>query len=259
MHPSLGQYILWVSATVLELAAAMLAVRNGLFRRLPLFTVYLALVAAREVGWWSIVHGAGYTSRPAFYFYWATQAVLLLARTLVIVELCRSILRPFRGIWALAWRTLMLIASGLVLYAAWATLGKNLWVSVFILTAERGLELAAVAILLALLAISRYYGIRVQALEKMIALGLGFYSGVQVFNNSILREFLGQFFGWWSWVRPGSFQVALLFWLAALRHPVPRVAPAPALLPQEIYDDLSPRVSYRLRALNDRLLEMLKP
>ncbi|MBI3669763.1 MAG: hypothetical protein HY237_08300 [Acidobacteria bacterium] len=259
MHPVPSSYILWVAGTVLELLAATLAIRHGLFRRLPVFTGYLFLVVAHEIGWWAIVHSSGYASPPAFYFYWVSQALLLSARALAIAELCQSILRPYRGVWALAWRILLVTASGLLSYAAWASFGNRAWITLFILTAQRGLELAAVAILITLMLISRYYGIQVQPLQRLIALGLGFYSAVQILNNSFMREFLGHYFDWWNWVRASSFQVALVLWLLALRKPLPATAPAPALLPQEIYDDLTPQVSYRLRALNDRLLEMLKP
>ncbi len=259
MHASLGQYILWVSATVLELLAATMAIRHGLFRRLPVFTGYLVLLVLREIAGWFIVYTTGYASRPAFFTYWVSQAILLSTRALVIVELCRSILRPYRGVWALTWRILLAIASVLLGAAAWIAFGSSSRFTLFILTAERGLELAVVGILIALLLISRYYEIQVQPLQRLIALGLGCYSAVQILNNSFMREFLGHYFDWWSWVRVTSFQVALILWLLALRKPLPAATPAPVLLPQETYDHVTPQVSYRLRALNDRLLEMLKP
>ncbi len=259
MHPALSSYTLWVSGTVLEFLLVTLAIRQGLFRRLPVFAAYLLLVALHEIGWWSIVHTLGYAARPTFYFYWVSQTLLVSARALVIAELCQSILASYRGVWALAWRILLFIASVLLGAAAWIAFGNTSWITLFILTAERGLEIAAVGILIALLLISRYYQIRLQPLQRLIALGLGCYSAVQILNNSFMREFLGHYFDWWGWVRVTSFQVALILWLLALRKPLPAATPSPFLLPQEIYDQVTPQVSYRLRALNDRLTEILKP
>jgi len=50
----------------------------------------------------------------------------------------------------------------------------------------------------------------------------------------------------------------MVFWWLALRKPLPTPAPAPALLSQQVYDEVSPQVNERLRALNQRLLEMFK-
>jgi len=49
-----------------------------------------------------------------------------------------------------------------------------------------------------------------------------------------------------------------LLLLLALRKPLPARAPAPALLPPQAYDKLTPPVDDRLRALSQLLLQMLK-
>ncbi len=107
--------------------------------------------------------------------------------------------------------------------------------------------------------ISRYYQIRIEHAPRVIAFGLCFYSLIQVLNNSFMAEWLAHYVPWWNGTRLASFQVALAIWLLALRRPLPSPAPAPALLPQEVYDELSPQMNYRLRVLNQRLLEILRP
>jgi hypothetical protein len=62
---------------------------------------------------------------------------------------------------------------------------------------------------------------------------------------------------WWALTRTMSFNVSLLVWCWALRKPMP-VPESPRELEPGVYDHLAPQVSYRLRQLNDRLLEMLK-
>lgn len=258
MELAASDYILWWVGTLLEIVVCVLILRRGLYRRLPFFSTFLALdLASAMLVWWTYSHW-GYGSWAAWYVAWIPQGVLLLVRGLAVAELCWSSLRTYRGIWALTWRLLCGIALLLVLNAGLDASGNAHWMLQFVLTAERGLELSAAVILLLLLLTASYYRIRLEPVQGLIALGLCFYSLIQVLNNSFMREWLTQYLYWWNGVRMVSFQVALVIWWLALRKPLPAVAPAPALLPQKVYDELSPQVNYRLRVLNQRLLELLK-
>ena len=256
MHLTLGESLLGAASTLLELLVCAFAFRRRLYLRLPFFTAYLALLVGRTLILWWFYLGPGYGSRVSFYYFWVSQGILLAARAAAVAEIAWRALRGYRGVWALGWRVLLIIALFLLLHATLDARGSRPWISPFILTAERGLELAAVGILVLLLAICRYYGIQLEPVQKMIALGMGLYSAVQVLNNSVLR--VTHYFAMWNEIRIVSFQVALVIWLVALRKPLPATAPAPPLLPQRVYDELSPQVNYRLRALNQRLLEILK-
>lgn len=264
MQLGLSTYILWGAGTALEVLVCALALRNGLFRRLPFFTFYVVLVAIYEVAWLAAIHALGYESEGAFYFFWLAQAILLSARAVAIGELCQHILRPYRGVWALAKRILQGIALILLGYAMIAAVGNSSWIMAFILTAGRGLELAAAVILLTLLFISAYYRIRLEPVVRLVALGLCFYSVVQVLNNIFLGEWLTQyfrlmrFFPLWDGIRTVSFNVAVVIWCLAVWRPLSETAPEAILLPQQVYDELTPRLNYRLRMLSQRLLEMLK-
>ncbi len=251
-------YLLWGATTLLELILFILAVRRRLYLRLPFFTGYLALVLGRDTLLWWAYHTLGSGSRSVWYIAYITQGVMLLARGAAVAEVCCSSLRAYRGIWALTWRLLFGVALLLLLYAGLDAYGHAPWISSFLLVIERGLELAAAALLLSLLIISVYYGVRLGPVHKMVAVGLCFYSGIQVLNNTFMRQWLVQYFHWWNGIRVSSFLVALLIWLLALRKPLPARAPAPVLLPQNVYDELSPQVNYRVRVLNERLLELLK-
>lgn len=264
MYPALMQltasdYVLWGLATFLELILCILVVRRGLYRRLPFFSAYLALAFASGILVWWAYHVLDYGSWAAWYFSRTVQGVVLVARGLVIVELCRVSLRAYRGIWALACRLLCAIALLLLVNATINARGHADHINAFVWAAERGLELAAAVVLLSLFLISRYYQIRIEHAPRVIAFGLCFYSLIQVLNNSFMAEWLAHYVPWWNGTRLASFQVALAIWLLALRRPLPSPAPAPALLPQEVYDELSPQMNYRLRVLNQRLLEILRP
>ena len=264
MRPALMQlttsdYLLWGLSTLLEITLCVLVVRRGLHRRLPFFTAYLVVVmTCGGLRWWAYARW-GYGSWAAWYFSWITQAAMLVARSLVVAELCWSSLRAYRGIWALAWRLLCIVALLLLANAAINARGHANHINSFVWAAERGLELAAAVVLLSLLLISRHYQIPIEPVPRMVAFGLCFYSIIQVLNNSLMGEWLAHYVPWWSGIRVTSFQIALVIWLLALRKPLPAAAPAPTLLPQHVYDEVAPQVNYRLRVLNQRLLEVLKP
>jgi hypothetical protein len=258
MHLTFGIYVLLGANSLLELVVCAYAFRRRLYLRLPLFTAYLTLLFLRNFVLWWFYLGPGYDSRAAFDYFWVTQGLLLAARGAAIGEIAWRVLHRYRGIWTLGLLVLLITAVSLLAHAGYSALGNRSWIAPFVLTAERGLELAAVGIVVSLFYFSRYYGIRLEPVEGMVALGLGIYSAVQVINISFMREWLTRYFHWWANIRVISFLVALAIWWLALRKPLPAERPAPELLSQEIYDGLAPQVSFRLRKLNETLLELLK-
>ena len=258
MHLTIGNYVLWAATSLLEMGVCAYAFRHRLYLRLPFFTAYLTLLCLSNLALWWFYLGPGYDSRAAFYVFWVLQGVHLAARGAAIAEIAWRTLHEYRGVWELSSLLLVGIALFLLVQAGMGALGNRSWLAPFVLTAERGLELAAVVILVSLFALSRYYGILLEPLERTVALGLGVYSAVQVMNNSFMREWLTRYFHWWSHIRVISFLVALAIWWWALRKPLPAEQPKRELLSQNVYDELAPQVNFRLRRLNDRLLELLK-
>ncbi len=256
---SSSNFFLAMASSLLQLAVCVLAWRRRLYLRLPLFTAYLTLLLVRTLFLWVLYLSVGYDSPLSFQGYWVSQGILLAARGVAVAEIAWRAVREYRGVWALGWRLLCGIALLLLVHAAVDARGAASWIAPFLLTAERDLELAVLGILVVLLTLCRYYGIRLEPVQKMVALGMGFYSAIQSLNNSFVQDWLARYFTAWSAVRVFSFEVTLVIWLVALRRPLPAAAPAPVLLPQKLYDELSPQVNNRLRVLNQRLLEILKP
>ena len=251
-------YALWTAASLLIVIVCALAFRRRLYLQLPFFTTYLALLVARDLTTWGVYLVWGYGSPFAFYYVWLTQAIVLASRAMAIGEIAWRALRQYRGIWALGWRLLCGIALLLLSHAALSARYNTFRINAFLVTAERDLELAAAGTLVAVLAICRYYRIRLEPVHRMVALGLGFYSAIQVLNDNVLRLWGTPYFHLWNGIRMVAFGVALVIWLLALRKPLPTAAEAPILLPQHIYDGVAPQVNYRLRLLNQRILEILK-
>ena len=257
MHLTFLDYARWYFGVALELSVCFLAFRRGLARRLLLFNSYTVLLLVAEAIYWP-AYAFGSRSYTLFLIYWALQAILLATRGGIVAEICWRVLRSYPGIWRLCRTMLILIFIVLLAAAAYQTKTSGPRIAATVLAAERGLELAIVGILLSAIAFCRYYRIRVEPLLKWIALGLGFYSAIQMANNSIFQSWLTTYFPAWSQIRLLSFQSVLAFWIVVLWRPLPSPLPASVLLDQQVYDELSPRVTGRLRELNTRLQEMLK-
>lgn len=256
---SLFDSVYWATTVFLEVAVFCLALRRRLFGRLPFFTLYLGLVVADEALLWLTYRLIGIRSRISFDIYWTSQAFLVLSRAVVVYEICRALLLPFAGIWRLC--RPLLVGLGLILVgSALATARRTVHpISATTIMADRGLEFAVAGILLFGLIFCRYYGVEIPRHLAWIALGLGFYSAIQVANNTFLGDWLThQHVLIWGAVRRASFNIATLFWLVALWKPLPVAAPAPVLLARGEYEILAPQVSGRLRELNARLLEIWK-
>lgn len=256
---SLFQSVHWASTALIEAAILSLGLRRKLFDRLPLFAVYLCALVASEATIWLAYRFAGVSSHTSFYIYWTAQGALVFCRAAVVYEICRALLSPYTGIWKLC--SPLLITLGLVLAGgAAATARQRIHpISEATLMADRGLELTVVGILMCGLIFCRYYGVRVERYLAWIALGLGFYSAIQVANNTFLGTWLThEHSSIWDGLRITSFNVATIFWFVALWKPLPARQPAPVLLGQGEYDRLAPQMTLRLRELNTRLLEMWK-
>ena len=252
-------YLLWGFSSLLQVALFLLLVRGRIYRRLPFFSFNILTVLLSGVAVWWTYHKHGYTSQTSFSLAWGLQALALAARGMAVGELCHRVLSAYRGVWALAWRLMAGVAIFLMAYAGLAAYSNRDHLPAFILTAERGLELAAAGLLLLLLAISHYYGIRVPSPERLLIVGLCAWSLVQVLNDIGWQIWLSSetYFAWANKIRMLSYQAAVLVWIYAVRRPVPAEQPQPAMN-AALYNRVAPEVNLRLQALNDRLLEIFK-
>jgi hypothetical protein len=250
-------YALWLLYIALSLVLCALILQRRVVGRLRFFFIYLIVNLLKSVFSWYLIRRFGYASSKGYFYISIAQAVVYGARSAAIVEICYRILRPYRGVWGLAWR--LLVASGVILgiVAGAQAAQQRRWIFTFVTSLERGLELAAAVTVVLLLGVIAYYRIRPPLLETWIAVGLATYSILQlVFQSLLQRDWLSRF----AVLRTANqlyYQLILLFWLFALRHPVPAEAPAPALLDESVYGELAPQVNRRLETLNQRLMKLL--
>jgi hypothetical protein len=273
--------LLWWSALGFEITLLVLACIRGVWWRLPFFTAYVTLLLMGSLGMQIVYLNFGYRSVSYYYAVWLTIGVDVLARSLVVAELCRYGLRPYRGIWALTWRALAVLAIFLLAHATMDAWGQPNRIAIYGLTIERDAGVSAVIILAALLLIRNHYGLSLDLLSKSVAAGILFLCAADTLNNTVLRDAFNQYLSFWfftkyasfwsgmksevervneMWnlIRFSSFMVSVAIWCFALRKPLPAPAKGPALLPAEVYRELSPALNLRLRAFNDRLQELLK-
>lgn len=248
----------WALSSLLEAAALFLAMRQHLFRRLPFFTLYLWVLVTNEAVMWTFYRFTGFRSHASFSAFWTMQAFEITSRGVAVYEICRFLLRPYKGIWRFCRPFLLAVAAALISDAALTARESRHHVAAAILGTERGLELAIVAILLFGLAFSRYYIVKIDRYIEWMGLGMGFYSAVEVVNNTILQRWLVAYFPLWEIFRHFSFNIATICWGIALLKPLPALQPSHTMLSNGEYESLAPEVTARLRELNARLLEMWK-
>ncbi len=270
----------WSTVGFQVLLCALVYFRN-LRRRLPFFALHVIVLLIGTLGVQLVYRHFGFRSVASFNAYRIAAGLIVIARSFAVAELCRYELRAYRGIWALTWRFLALLALfflGRAAFDAWGQVGG---IAIYGLTIERDFGISSIVILLAMLSIRNYYGLTLPRLEKSIAVGLCVVWFIDILNNTMLRyaftEYLSFWFFpkyatlWpgirsqvesandlWNTIRTSGLIVSISIWCYALREPLPAPAKPPVLLPAEVYRELSPAVNLRLRAFNDKLLEMLK-
>lgn len=257
MQLSTGQIIVWTASILAQLYLIYLIARNQIWQELPVFSSYLTinfftalLIAATYIRW-------GTRSGKSWSIFWALQGITLFLRIMVCVEVWKKTLKPYPGIWALAWRLLATVGS-LGLVAAYIQMFKHgPPYSNYMFWAKPHLEFACAVTLLVFLLFCRYYTVSLGPALKAITLGICFYSAMQVLNDAIVQHWRSVYVPYWRYIIVLSFECSLVIWWWGLRVPV-REAQRPVLYPPELYPQYSPQVNQKLRRLNEQLEGFLR-
>jgi hypothetical protein len=255
-----------------EVVLCLLIYVRGVPRRLPFFAAYATLLLIGTPVTLLVYRHFGFRSATSYFAVWTMVGLQTFARGVAIAELCRYGLHAYRGIWEVTWRVLLLLAMIFLAHAARDAWGQPNWISMYILTIERDLEISSIVILFTILFIRRYYGLSLEPLQQWIAIGMSAFSIINICNNTVVRYLLAGFMAnffqmrtqvesaneWWNAIRHFAFVLSIGIWCFAMRKPLPAPAQVPELLPESVYGELSSALNLRLRAFNDRLLELLK-
>lgn len=272
MGLSLSSYVLWVLSLTLEIGLCVLVFLRGASKRLPLFMTYLLYQVVAGVAGWAVAQKFGFWSFAYYYTAWGITGILMILVWLVTAELCFRGFRMYRGIWAMNWR-LLWILSALFLFHAVADTSKHAdRIGALILVLQRDLAMASAVILVTILIIDHRYESHLDRIERRIAFGLCLYLITVLLSDSLLIQWYATrwptFAGHpasaehlealWNGAQFVVMNAVLAVWCFALRKPLPVLKPEPVLLPEDTYGELSPATNYRLRALNARLIDLLK-
>jgi hypothetical protein len=256
VEPLQLQTAAWALTTALELALFVLFVRRKFGRTYPAFFAYLVSVILQSMAVAALYRTPNLNKLTFWLIAWGTQGVVVLMRSLAVVELSRRVLRRYIGIWALARRLFLGVAAVVIAYDL--ALSKSDW-QWMILNGVRGLELAMAAVIVTMLLFARYYRVAVNPLQRALAVGLCLYSAFYVINYSVLERILQQFAVLWNFLGMFAFIASLLVWIngANLYAEAEEVA-APPAIPAELYGKLSAEVNSRLILLNRQLIQFLR-
>jgi hypothetical protein len=272
MGLSISTYALWILSVGLEVCLCLLVIWRGLQRRLPYFFVYVLIQFVTGCVGWVVDREFGFWSHTFYYVSWVLSGTVMIAGWLVTAELCHRGFRAYRGIWAMTWRLLLLFSVFFLVHAAHDASKETHRIGALVLVLQRDLAMASAILLVAILILERRYASQFDGLERQIAVGLCAYLIAILLSNSMLIRWhlahLHSFKGrppsaqsleaWWNGTRLVVFDAALAAWCFALRKPLPAPRPLPEMLPKDTYAELSPAINYRLRALNARLMDILK-
>jgi hypothetical protein len=251
---------LWVIGLVAQLMVCGFLIFHRHYRKLPVFTAYIVLNLCQAGFLYLVYSRFGFSSHTGEVLAWLSEASTLILRSLATIEVLRLVLNPYRGIWGLGWRVLVVV-FGVVLFYAAIQAGSNMsWV---IALAVRGVHLAFAVALVACLLLIRHYCIPIRSPYKALLGGFCFYSCTVVLANLAWQAlFLRGFAHYqpvWQAATTVSYAVVQVVWAVALRKPLPAEEKQQALLPASLYQQISPEINQRLRALNEQLIQFWKP
>jgi hypothetical protein len=247
---ALFQQALWALNSVGEAVLLTVVVVRKNYRSYPAFSFYLLVDLTMGATAFFVYRLWGFDSATAYRIAWGTHGIVLFARALAVAEVCRLLLSRYRGVWALAWRILLLCAALVLCYSILAA--RHDW-GLALLTADRGLGLSIATVIVVLLLFARYYDVKVEPVVRSLAIGFCLYSCFVVLNNTVLERWLHDYSALWNLIGMLAFLASLSVWTSALRHSRSQSQTKEILLPSGIYQAIAPEINFRLRSLNEEL------
>jgi hypothetical protein len=250
-------YIAWALTTLLEIVLLIYAVRRKLYLSHPAFVIYIACAILQSALAFIVYRFWGQETVLGWSIVWGSQALLIFARSMAIVEIVRRNLSNYTGIWALAKRILLFVGISSLVYSL--LLSKMQW-HLLVVNLDRSIELSIAIVIVTFLLFARYYGLTVHSLDRLLVTGFCLYSCVFVINNSLFEKWMDQYLSFWNFLDVLAFLATLLLWMKAVHEHVRERAPeqAPAGVASN-YLDLSTNLNPRLRLFNKQLEQLLRP
>jgi hypothetical protein len=246
----------WALATILEIALLICLLRKKLYWSHPLFFTYIACTILQSALGAVVYSVWRTTSVRVWSLIWASQVVVILARSLAIVEIAWRNLSSYAGVWGLAKRFLMVVGASVLAYSL--LLSRKQW-DLVVVNLDRSVELSIAVVIVTLLLFARHYQLPIRRLDRAMAVGFCLYSCLFVINDSLFERWMDSYTNFWNFLDMLTFIASLLLWIVAVNA---ETAKEPAeqrvQVPQEMYGQMSPEVNLRLRLLNEQLDRLLR-
>lgn len=202
-------------ATCLEGLLVWRLSKHRLWLRYPYLSIVALYSFARDVAMAPI-----YLRASSMYatFFWDTAFVYLLLQFSLNWEFLRGVFPRRSPMHHIAWNATVLVAlcaAPGILFLSWGQVSslpaRYIYLSpVF----TQYMNLFQVVLLLAPLAVARYYGVALGRNMRGLAVGFGMYACVAVMNFATVQAFRS-FAPYWTWVSPLTFIAMIVIWLRA--------------------------------------------
>lgn len=215
MHLHLTDYVLWFSASTIQLGVLVAMYKRGLHREYPYFFNYTLLQVVGDPILF-VMNTRGYA---LYYFsYWLSAALSALVSFAVLYEIFQHAFRPYEalrdlGVILFRWSALVI----LLVAGMWAVTSghpaQEGSITNAILLAERSVRLMQCGLVFFLLLFSEYLGISRRNLLFGIALGFGLFASVNMLVASGLSHPGVVHFIVLRWINSGAYNLSALIWL----------------------------------------------
>ena len=246
----------WLSVSAVEVSFLVFVLVRRLYRSHPFFSSYLLSLVLQTVTVALVYRHWGATSREYWIAAWLSQAVVVAARWLAIVEIARKVFMNYSGIWRLVGVILVTLSVAILVYTV-AVSGIRF--DLMVMAADRRVELFIAVFVVAMFVFARYYGLPIADADRQLAIGFCLYSCVWVINDSLYEGWRQSLGSVWDIFQTIAFLATVVIWFNALRSPeLASVAPPAATISPEVYAQLSEEVNSRLLVLNNRLNHLFR-
>jgi len=172
---------LWCAHPILQSVVGVVLWRRGLHKRLPVFFAYIL----SQIGIFAVTFPVRQAGNYAWFFwvFWLGEAASAILGFKVIHEIFLDVFRPYQqlkdlGTVIFKWAFVVMLLVSVVL--AFSISSESDPFVHAVLTLQRSVRLVQVGLVLFLLLFSRYLGVSRRQLSFGIALGFGFFAGMEL-------------------------------------------------------------------------------
>src|SRR5690348_402960 len=213
--------LVWSLCIATEAALLVRATRTGMFKRFPVFFLYVACVLAKD-----LLSIPIYSHLPSVYaaFYYTAELILAAIGFGILVEIYRRSLKHYPGV-ARFFTVFFAVVFLAVIIAVSVGSSASSFARV-VAELEQDLRQSQATLLCCLLALFLYYRIAVGKNLRGLVMGYSLLVGSQVITLTFALRVPAGVGAFMREAEPVFYALSLLIWLAALWNPQPEIAPA---------------------------------